>query len=75
MYVRPGDKFGEISKMNPGTVNLFRLQRKFSEYIRKQWSWIISKDDVYTSESEYRFGADYDKILITDAKIIVDKFF
>ena len=43
VYVRPGDKFGEISKINPGTVNLFRLQKRFSEYIRSHWPWMIAK--------------------------------
>ena len=75
VYVRAGDRFGDISKMNPSTVNLFRLQERFSEYIRKHWPWMIAKKDIYTSESEYRFGASFEEILRTDAEIIVDKFF
>ena len=75
VYVRAGDRFGDISKMNPSTVNLFRLQERFSEYIRRHWPWMIAKKDIYTSESEYRFGASFEEILRTDAEIIVDKFF
>ena len=61
--------------MNPSVVNLFRLQRKFEKYLSESWPWLNAKTSVFTSESEYRFGADYDEILRTDAGIIVDKFF
>ena len=36
---------------------------------------MLDKKDVYTSESEYKFGANLEEILRTDAEIIVNKFF
>lgn len=75
VYMIPENRFVDIPKINPSTVNLFRLQKRFSNYIREHWPWMISKKDIYTSESEYRFGANFEEILRTDAEIIVDKFF
>ena len=41
----------------------------------RNWPWMVDKKDVYTSESEYKFGANLEEILRTDAEIIVNKFF
>ncbi len=75
VYVRSGDGFKDYFPTDPRSVNLFRLQCRFSEYIRNQWPWMFGKEGFYVNESEYRFGVDYNGILQTNAEEIVDKFF
>ena len=69
------DHFGKPLNMDPNTINLFRLQKRFSKFLVEHWPWMTAQDNIYVESPIYDFGDSFDDVLKKNAELIVDKFF
>ena len=75
IYMTASDHFGKSLNMDPNTINLFRLQKRFSKFLVEHWPWMTAQDNIYVESPIYDFGDSVDDVFKKKAELIVDKFF